>query len=94
MENDGQLPGGHLDKRFDISAEFPQDQTPARLAKGAQPRGRFVESRTTDESLLARVTSLSPADRIKLIGAVWDTLLPEQQHVQGEVAKNLAWLAM
>jgi len=27
-----------------------------------------------DESLLAKVTSLSPADRLELIGAVWDTL--------------------
>ena len=30
-----------------------------------------------DESLLAKVTSLSPADRIEFIGAVWDTLSPE-----------------
>ncbi len=30
-----------------------------------------------DESLLAKVTSLSPADRLELIGAVWDTLSPE-----------------
>ena len=27
-----------------------------------------------DESLLATVASLSPADRLELIGAVWDTL--------------------
>lgn len=27
-----------------------------------------------DESLLSRVTSLSPADRLELIGKVWDTL--------------------
>jgi putative addiction module component (TIGR02574 family) len=27
-----------------------------------------------DESLLAKVASLSPADRLELIGAVWDTL--------------------
>jgi putative addiction module component (TIGR02574 family) len=27
-----------------------------------------------DESLLAKVTSLSPADRLELISAVWDTL--------------------
>jgi putative addiction module component (TIGR02574 family) len=27
-----------------------------------------------DESLLARVSSLSPADRLELIGVVWDTL--------------------
>lgn len=30
-----------------------------------------------DESLLAKVTSLSPADRIEFIGAVWDTLSAE-----------------
>ena len=30
-----------------------------------------------DETLLARVASLSPADRIELIGAVWDTLSPD-----------------
>lgn len=30
-----------------------------------------------DEFLLARVTSLSPADRLELIAAVWDTLSPE-----------------
>lgn len=30
-----------------------------------------------DESLLAKVASLSPADRIEFIGAVWDTLSPE-----------------
>ena len=27
-----------------------------------------------DKSLLTRVTSLSPADRLELIGKVWDTL--------------------
>jgi putative addiction module component (TIGR02574 family) len=27
-----------------------------------------------DESLLAKVSSLSPADRLELIGKVWDTL--------------------
>jgi putative addiction module component (TIGR02574 family) len=27
-----------------------------------------------DESLLARVSSLSPADRLELIGVVWETL--------------------
>ena len=27
-----------------------------------------------DESLLAKISSLSPADRLELIGAVWDTL--------------------
>ncbi len=30
-----------------------------------------------DESLLAKVSSLSPADRLELIGVVWDTLLPD-----------------
>lgn len=30
-----------------------------------------------DESLLAKVASLSPADRIELIGALWDTLSPD-----------------
>jgi putative addiction module component (TIGR02574 family) len=30
-----------------------------------------------DESLLATVSSLSPADRLELIGAVWDTLSPD-----------------
>ena len=30
-----------------------------------------------DESLLAKVTSLSPADRPELIGVVWDTLSPD-----------------
>jgi putative addiction module component (TIGR02574 family) len=29
-----------------------------------------------DESLLAKVSSLSPADRLELIGVVWDTLSP------------------
>lgn len=30
-----------------------------------------------DESFLAKVASLSPADRLELIGAVWDTLSPD-----------------
>ena len=30
-----------------------------------------------DESLLAKVVSLSPADRIEFIGAIWDTLSPD-----------------
>ena len=30
-----------------------------------------------DESLLARVSSLSPADRLELIGKAWDTLSPD-----------------
>lgn len=30
-----------------------------------------------DESLVARVSSLSPADRLELIGVVWDTLSPD-----------------
>jgi putative addiction module component (TIGR02574 family) len=29
-----------------------------------------------DESLLAKVSSLSPADRLELIGKVWDSLSP------------------
>lgn len=31
-----------------------------------------------DESLLAQVTNLSPADRLELIGKVWDTLSLEE----------------
>jgi putative addiction module component (TIGR02574 family) len=30
-----------------------------------------------DESLLAKVASLSPAERLELIGVVWDTLSPD-----------------
>jgi putative addiction module component (TIGR02574 family) len=30
-----------------------------------------------DESLLAKISSLSPADRLELIGKVWDTLSPD-----------------
>ncbi len=30
-----------------------------------------------DESLFAKVASLSPADRLEFIGVVWDTLLPD-----------------
>ena len=30
-----------------------------------------------DESLISRVVSLSPEDRLQLIGVVWDTLTPE-----------------
>lgn len=30
-----------------------------------------------DDSLLARVASLNPADRLELIGAVWNTLSPD-----------------
>ena len=30
-----------------------------------------------DESILAKVSSLSPADRLEFIGAVWDTLSPD-----------------
>ena len=29
-----------------------------------------------DQSLVAKVVSLSPADRLELIGAVWDSLSP------------------
>lgn len=34
-----------------------------------------------DESLLAKVSSLSPADRLELIGKVWDTLAAEDIQV-------------
>jgi putative addiction module component (TIGR02574 family) len=30
-----------------------------------------------DQSLVAKVVSLSPAERLELIGAVWDSLSPE-----------------
>ena len=30
-----------------------------------------------DESLISQVVSLSPEDRLQLIGVVWDTLAPE-----------------
>ena len=30
-----------------------------------------------DKTLLAKVSSLSPADRLELIGKVWDTLSPD-----------------
>ena len=30
-----------------------------------------------DESLLAKVSSLSPADRLELIGKIWDSLSPD-----------------
>ena len=30
-----------------------------------------------DETLLAKVASLSPADRLELIGVVWDSLSPD-----------------
>ena len=29
-----------------------------------------------DESLMAKIVSLNPADRLELIGAVWDSLSP------------------
>jgi len=34
-----------------------------------------------DESLLAKVSSLSPADRLELIGKVWETLSAEDIQV-------------
>jgi len=34
-----------------------------------------------DETLLAKVSSLSPADQLELIGAVWDTLSPKDLSV-------------
>ena len=30
-----------------------------------------------DESLISKVVSLSPEDRLQLIGVIWDTLAPE-----------------
>jgi putative addiction module component (TIGR02574 family) len=30
-----------------------------------------------DQSLIAKVVSLSPAERLELIGAVWDSLSPD-----------------
>lgn len=33
------------------------------------------------ESLLAQISSLSPADRLKLSGVVWDTLSPDDLRV-------------
>lgn len=34
-----------------------------------------------DESLLAKVSSLSPSERLELIGVVWDTLSPDDLRV-------------
>lgn len=34
-----------------------------------------------DASLISRVKALSPADRLELIGAVWETLLPAEAPV-------------
>jgi len=34
-----------------------------------------------DESLMTKVASLSPADRLELIGAVWDALSPNDLSV-------------
>jgi len=34
-----------------------------------------------DESLLSKVSSLSPADRLELIGIVWDTRSPDDLRV-------------
>ena len=42
-----------------------------------------------DESLLAKVTTLSPADRLELIGVVWDTLSPEDLPVTDAERKLL-----
>lgn len=39
--------------------------------------GKHYPSLMIDESLLAKVSSLSPADRLELIGKVWDTLSPD-----------------
>ena len=47
-----------------------------------------------EESLLAKVSSLSPADRLELIGKVWDTLSPDDLPVtDGERALLDARLA-
>ena len=35
-----------------------------------------------DASLMTKVASLSPADRLELIGAVWDTLSPDDLPVR------------
>jgi len=43
---------------------------------GLDPSLRYP-STMIDESLLAKVSSLSPADRLELIGVVWDTLSPD-----------------
>jgi putative addiction module component (TIGR02574 family) len=37
-----------------------------------------------DESLLAKVSSLGPADRLELIGSLWDTLSPDDLPVSDE----------
>ena len=42
-----------------------------------------------DESLLAKVSSLSPADRLELIGKVWDTLSPDDLPVTDAERKLL-----
>lgn len=41
-----------------------------------------------DQSLIAKVVSLSPADRLELIGAVWDSLSPDDLPVT-EIEKAL-----
>jgi len=41
-----------------------------------------------DEALISRVRGLSTADRLELIGAVWETLSPEDVPVT-EVEKSL-----
>jgi len=53
-----------------------------------------ILSTMIDESLLAKVSGLSPADRLELIGKVWDTLSPEDVPVtDGERALLDARLA-
>ena len=37
-----------------------------------------------DESLMARIVSLNPADRLEHIGALWDSLSPEDLPVTDE----------
>ena len=47
-----------------------------------------------DESLMAKIVSLNPADRLELIGAVWDSLSPNDLPVtDGEKALLDARLA-
>jgi putative addiction module component (TIGR02574 family) len=44
---------------------------------GNSQTNRLVLRYGNDESLLSKVTNLSPADRLELIGKVGDTLSPE-----------------
>ena len=42
-----------------------------------------------DETLVAKVSSLSPADRLELIGKLWETLSPEDLPVTDAERKLL-----